>query len=80
VRLGNKRLQRSLGRVRGGVRLLEVAGFERKRLRGGGGSGGGEAAGQQHEDEELVLVRDDVGLLWLGKSLLEQHRAALGEL
>ncbi|KAG5181988.1 WLM domain-containing protein [Tribonema minus] len=37
------------------------------------------AAGWERKGDELVLTRDDVGLLWAAKSLLQAHREALEE-
>jgi hypothetical protein len=61
LKLTNKRLARTVTSQAGAVPFLKAVGFEH--VEAGMGSG------------ELLLKRDDPGLLWMGRSLLEQQRA-----
>ena len=59
VRLSNRRFHRVVGSHPAAVAVLSAVGFDP-------GTDGG---------DELVLGRDDPGLLWVAKDLLEQYRA-----
>jgi len=61
VRLSNRRFHRVVGSHPAAVAVLSAVGFDP-------GTDGG---------DELVLGRDDPGLLWVAKDLLEQYRAVL---
>ena len=57
VRLSNPKFQRSVGRHPAALELLRAIGFEERTTPEG--------------EAVMELGRDDVGLLWLGKSALE---------
>ena len=69
IKVTNRRFARVIGCHPSALQFLGAIGFERKQK--GDGVGGTKA-------ECLVLERDDPGLLWLGISVLEQHRRAIG--
>lgn len=57
MRLVNAKFQRAVGRHPAAVELLRAIGFEERTTPEG--------------EAVMELARDDVGLLWLGKSALE---------
>ena len=74
-RLANKRFRRVVGSKPPALQLLRALGFEQESA--GTDAGAGAVAGGV-----LVLraAREDTGLMWLAKDLLQAHRAALATL